>query len=61
VAEWAEHHVAVDISAGPSRGATIVDWNDRGGGAANARIMRRFEAQAFERLLRMALGQGRAG
>ena len=57
VAEWAAHHVAVDVSPGPSRGATIVDWNDRGGGAVNARIMRRFDGPAFERLLRSALGQ----
>ena len=38
-----------------ARGATVVDWELRGGGAVNARIAHRFPQARFEALLAAAL------
>ncbi|MBD8525015.1 nucleoside hydrolase [Pseudomarimonas arenosa] len=47
--------VGVETEGRQYRGATLVDWQRRGGQPANARILRRYDAQRFERLIRKAL------
>ncbi len=49
-------HVAVETEGRLSRGATIVDWGQRGGQAANARIHLSVDQPAFEARIRSALG-----
>jgi len=53
---WAERPLAVELDGSLSRGATIVDWWQRSGAPANARILQSYRLPAFERLLQMALG-----
>ncbi|MCQ4164750.1 nucleoside hydrolase [Tahibacter harae] len=53
----AEHrHVAVELSGGLTRGATVVDWDGRSGRPANARIVLEVDQARFEALIRQALG-----
>ena len=48
--------VAVELEGRLSRGATIVDWQQRSGEPANARIVLEVDAARFERQVRAALG-----
>lgn len=50
------HHVAVELSGEATRGATVVDWEDRSGLPANARIVLELDQERFEALVREALG-----
>lgn len=52
VLEAAERHVAVALAPGMTRGMTVVDWAQRLGHAANARITLRFDQRRFETLIR---------
>ncbi|MEO6103471.1 MAG: nucleoside hydrolase [Pseudoxanthomonas sp.] len=49
-------HVAVETEGRLSRGATVVDWGQRNGQAANARIHLSVDQPAFEARIRSALG-----
>ena len=51
-----QHHVAVEIDGKLTRGATVVDWNDRFGKPANAQIVLEVDHARFEALLASALG-----
>lgn len=51
-----EHHVAIEIDGNLTRGATIVDWDDRGGSAPNASIVLDVDQERFESLLASAFG-----
>jgi purine nucleosidase len=53
-----DRYVAVETEGRFSRGATIVDWAQRSGRAANARIHLAVDQQAFEARIRGALGVG---
>lgn len=55
VLESAERHVAVELAPGMTRGMTVVDWNQRTGRPANARILQRFDQARFEALIRQGL------
>ena len=48
--------MAVEIGHGRARGATLVDWNRRFGGADNAAILMAYDQARFEALVRGALG-----
>lgn len=50
------HHVAIECAGTLTRGATVVDWEDRGGRAANARIVTAVDASRFEAMVAAALG-----
>ena len=52
----AEHHVAIERDGALTRGATVVDWEDRFGKAANARIVLDVDQARFEALVAAALG-----
>jgi purine nucleosidase len=53
----AEHrHVAVELGGSLCRGATIVDWEGRGGGVPNARVVLEVDQQRFQALIAAALG-----
>jgi purine nucleosidase len=52
----AEHHVAIERDGTLTRGATVVDWEDRFGKAANARIVLDVDQARFETLVAAALG-----
>ncbi|MBS0557547.1 MAG: nucleoside hydrolase [Proteobacteria bacterium] len=52
-----EHHVAIALD-GLARGATIVDWDDRGDARTNARIVMDVDQARFEALCASALGAG---
>ncbi|MEO8673596.1 MAG: nucleoside hydrolase [Tahibacter sp.] len=56
IIESAERHVAIELTGGLTRGATIVDWELRNGLAPNARIVNRVDAARFEKLIASALG-----
>jgi len=51
-----EHHVAVELDGAATRGATVVDWDDRLGRHANARIVLEVDQTRFEALVAAALG-----
>jgi purine nucleosidase len=51
-----ERPLAVEIGHGRARGATLVDWNRRFGGADNAAILMAYDQARFEALVRGALG-----
>jgi purine nucleosidase len=53
-----EHHVTVEIEGRLTRGATIVDWNNRSGKRPNAQIVLDVDQARFEALLASALGAG---
>ena len=50
------HYVAVETTGGLTRGATVVDWEDRLGRPANARIVLEVDRAGFEALAARALG-----
>jgi purine nucleosidase len=52
----AEHHVAIELDGTLTRGATVVDWEDRLGTAANARIVLDVDQARFETMIAVALG-----
>lgn len=56
VEEWAERHVEVELHGTATRGATVVDWDQRNGRRPNTRIALRFRQQRFEQLMAQALG-----
>ena len=49
-------YITGDAGDGMSRGATPVDWAQRGGKPANARILMRYPQALFEAKIRSALG-----
>jgi purine nucleosidase len=49
-------HVAVELGGALTRGATVVDWEERMGRPANARIVLEVDQDRFERCIRQALG-----
>lgn len=54
--QCAERHVAVETAGALTRGATVVDWEQRLGAAPNASILLEYDQAAFERRVRTALG-----
>jgi purine nucleosidase len=52
-----EHRVDISLD-GVTRGATVVDWDDRSGKPANARIVLDVDQTRFEALAASALGEG---
>ena len=58
VTQWAERAVEVELIGHCTRGATVVDWDERSARAPNARIALAFAQARFEALLRTALGAG---
>jgi purine nucleosidase len=58
VVRWAERAVAIELNGEATRGATVVDWDQRGARPPNARIALQFEQARFEALIRSALGAG---
>jgi purine nucleosidase len=53
-----EHHLAIELDGKLTRGATIVDWENRGGQAPNARIALDVDQARFEALVASALEAG---
>jgi purine nucleosidase len=51
-----QHHVAIELLGSHTRGATVVDWDDRMGRPANARIVLEIDQARFERLVARGLG-----
>lgn len=51
-----ERRVTMELDGALTRGATVVDWLQRGGRHANARILLRYDQARFECLVRAALG-----
>lgn len=56
--EVAERPLAIELSGSHSRGATVVDWQRRGGAADNAAILMRYDQVRFEGLIEAALAAG---
>jgi purine nucleosidase len=56
--EVVERPLAIELAGLHSRGATVVDWQRRGGQADNAAIVMRYAQQRFERLVQAALEAG---
>ena len=56
VTSAADHHVGIELNGQLTRGATVVDWENRFGREANARIVLSVDQGRFERLVRNALG-----
>lgn len=55
------HHVGIELAGTLTRGATVVDWEDRLGQPANARIVLDVDQARFEALVAAGLGlSGRA-
>lgn len=50
------HHVSVEMDGSLTRGATVVDWEDRLGKPANARIVLDVDHERFAAMVRRALG-----
>lgn len=51
-----DRHLAVELEGRHSRGATLVDWQQRSGRPANARILLAYDQAAYEAQVRAALG-----
>ncbi len=51
-----ERHVGIELTGTLTRGATVVDWDDRFGRPANARIVLDVDQAKFEALVARALG-----
>ena len=51
-----DRHLAVELEGRLSRGATLVDWQQRTGKPANARIVLAYDQASFEAQVRAALG-----
>ncbi|MDF4002406.1 nucleoside hydrolase [Luteibacter sahnii] len=49
-------HVAIELDGRLTRGATVVDWQDRLGGRPNARIVLEVDQARFGEMIRQALG-----
>ena len=61
-ADWVRHAVAVETGGRLARGSTVVDWADRSGWPAQARILRGFDPERLRLWLRLALARsGSAG
>ncbi len=56
VLESAQRAIGVELSGALTRGATVVDWLQRGGRPGKARIVQRYDQRHFEVLVRRALG-----
>lgn len=56
VTEWQERPAAIETGGLLSRGATVVDWDRRGGMPDNARIALHYRRDVFEAMIRRALG-----
>jgi len=56
IVESAERHVGIELAGGLTRGATVVDWEQRMARPVNARIVLGVEQGKFENLIRDALG-----
>jgi len=56
VQRWHARAVAIELDGALTRGMTVVDWDQRGGRPANARIVDGFEPKRFAALLAGALG-----
>jgi len=52
---WAHHALAVETGGRLTRGTTIVDWADRSGRPARARILAGIDPEPFRHWLRLAL------
>ena len=50
-----DHHVAIELDGALTRGATIVDWDNRSGRAPNAHIALEVDQARFEALVESAL------
>jgi purine nucleosidase len=59
VTQSARHAVSVELGGRHSRGMTVVDWMQRSGGAANARIILAVDTARFHALIEQGL-RGRA-
>ena len=51
-----QHHVGIELTGATTRGATVVDWEDRMGKPANARVVIDVDHARFEALVATALG-----
>jgi purine nucleosidase len=51
-----EHHVAIELDGALTRGATVVDWENRFDKTANARIVLDVDQARFEAMIAVALG-----
>ncbi len=51
-----EHHVGVEMHGDLTRGATVVDWEDRLGAPANANVVLELDHARFEALVAAGLG-----
>jgi purine nucleosidase len=51
-----DHYVAIELNGTLTRGATVVDWDNRLGKAANAQIVLEVDQARFEALIAAALG-----
>lgn len=56
VTEVEEHHVAIELSGSLTRGATVVDWEDRSGRPSNARIVLGVDHPRFTAMLARSIG-----
>ena len=56
VTRSAQLHVAVETEGGIARGQTVVDWDRRGPGRANARVALELDRARFARAVQHALG-----
>lgn len=56
VVQAEDRHLAVELEGRLSRGATLVDWQQRTGKPANARIVLAYDQASFEAQVRAALG-----
>jgi len=56
--ETAERPIGIELTGQHTRGATVVDWQQQTGAAANVRILRRFDPEVFKGLIRAALTAG---
>ncbi len=55
VVQSVDRHVAVETAPGMTRGMTVVDWSERLGKQANARIALAFDQARFEALIQQGL------
>ena len=53
--EVVERPLAVELAGHHSRGATVVDWQRRGGSPDNAAILMRYDQARFEARIEAAL------
>ena len=56
VRDAAERRVEVELTGTLTRGATLVDWQERSGRPAHARIVLEVDQARFEALIAAALG-----